>query len=101
MNFRPAFFAFLVAVAASCWSGAFAQQGAPAAVPPVPVDTTEAGEIAHNISLRSEHMKPMFDQVRVADWIAKGAPDAYTSQWSSLVQQNQLIQADMAALARR
>jgi hypothetical protein len=101
MNLRPALSAVLMAVVASCSSVVLAQQGAPASIPPVPVDTTEAGEIAHNISLRSEHMKPMFDQVHIADWIAKGAPEAYTSQWNSLVQQNLAIQADMAALARR
>ena len=43
----------------------------------------------------------MFDQVHVPEWIAKGAPEAYTAQWSSLVQQNLAIQADMAALAQR
>jgi hypothetical protein len=42
----------------------------------------------------------MFEQVHVSEWIAKGAPETYSSQWNSLVEQNQAIETDMTGIAQ-
>ena len=94
MPLRAVFFAIVIAVPA------MRAQAVPAAPRPVPIDSSEVPSIATKISERSEHLKPMFEQVQVADWIAKGAPETYTSQWNSLVEQNQAIEADMKAIAQ-
>ena len=41
----------------------------------------------------------MLEQVHVTEWVAKGAPEAYASQWKSLGEQNQAIETDMTAIA--
>jgi hypothetical protein len=41
----------------------------------------------------------MFEQIHVAEWIAKGAPETYTRQWRSLMEQNQAIETDMTNIA--
>lgn len=94
MLLRAVFFAIVIAVPA-----VYAQ---PAAVAPqrVPIDSSEVPSIATKISERSEHLKPMFEQVHIADWIAKGAPETYTSQWNSLVEQNLAIESDMTAIGQ-
>lgn len=95
MRFRPAFFV-LAAVAA------VAQQPEPSArlsIQALSLDPVDVGKIAGDISQRSERLKPLFAQVHPADWVAKGAPDAYISQWKSLGDQNTAIQTDMAAVA--
>jgi hypothetical protein len=42
----------------------------------------------------------MVQQLRVNDWVGKGAPDTYVKQWNSVLEQLQLIQADMSTLAQ-
>jgi hypothetical protein len=103
MRLRPAFFAVATAVFLACWFVMPAQQQTPtgsAAPAPVSLDPTEVPAIAGEISQRSEHLKPMFEQVHAADWTAKGAPEAYVSQWNSLVEQNQAIENDMTGVAQ-
>ena len=100
MRFRPAFYAVPIGVAAACWFGALAQQ------PEVPVahdtvDPVQVSTLAGRISARSERLKPVFDQVHPSEWVAKGAPEAYVSQWASLVQQNQAIIVDMTGVGQR
>lgn len=99
MRFRPVFFAILMAAVAACWLAVPAQQQAPPARDQIFVDSSEVPSIAAKISERSEHLKPMFEQVHVEEWIAKGAPQTYASQWKSLTEQNQEIEADMTGIA--
>jgi len=99
MHLRPALFATVLAVATACWFVVPAQQQT-ASADHVPVDSSEVPLLAGQISQRSEHLKPMFGEVHTADWVAKGAPEAYTSQWNSLTEQNRLIQNDMADIAQ-
>jgi hypothetical protein len=87
MRLLPVFFVILVATVAS------AQQAR------IPIDSSEVPSIATKISDRSEHLKPMFGQVHISEWIEKGAPETYNSQWNSLVQQNQAIETDMKDIA--
>ena len=98
MRLRPVFFAMLFA---ACWFALNAQQQtAPAAPQRIPIDSSEVPSIATKISERSEHLKPMFEQVHVADWVGQGAPETYASQWNSLVEQNQAIETDMTGIAQ-
>lgn len=94
MNLRPAFFAFLMAVVIACWVGVRAQQQTQA-------DPTQITEAATQIALRSEHLKPLFEQVHPTEWVAGGAPEAYVAQWNSLLEQNQAIATDMANIGQR
>jgi hypothetical protein len=87
MRLRPVLFAFLLAA-----FSAVAMQAQ--------VDSSEVPSLAAKISERSEHLKPMFGQVQVSEWIAKGAPETYDSQWKSLVEQNLAIVTDMANIAQ-
>jgi len=93
MSLRPVLFAALTILAMACWLGVGAQQ-------PVSPDPTQVTAIAGEISQRSEHLKPMFEQVHAADWVANGAPEAYVSQWRSLAEQNDAIVADMSGIAQ-
>lgn len=98
MRLRPALFALPLAVVTVCWFAVFARSQAPA--DRTPIDASEVTAIVGRISQRSEQLKPMFQQVRAADWVAKGAPEAYVSQWSSLREQNEAIEADMTAITQ-
>jgi hypothetical protein len=107
MRFPPALFAVLTAVAIACWFGLSAQQQTPVAVPadttpvaPVPMDPGDVSAAAKSIAERSAHLKPMLDEVHPPEWVAKGAPETYVSQWNSLKEQNQAIASDMAVIAR-
>ena len=76
------------------------QAPSPVTADSLPIDPTQVPAFTGEIAQRSEHLKPMFDQIHVADWIAKGAPQAYSAQWKSLLEQNQAIQDDMSAVAQ-
>ncbi len=98
MRLLPVFFAIAIAIVTVAGVAAQAQP-APATPERIPIDSSEVTSIATKISERSEHLKPMFEQVRVSDWVAKGAPETYTSEWNSLVEQNQAIETDMTGIA--
>lgn len=93
MRLRPAF------LAVACLFAVRAQQ-TPAPASHIPIDPADVSIIANDISLRSQHLKPMLEEVHAADWVAKGAPEAYLSQWRSLTEQNQAIQTDMTEIAQ-
>jgi hypothetical protein len=102
MRVRPPFLAVTLTAVTACWFAVHAQQSTPSPTPAshIPIDPADVTIIANDISLRSEHLKPMLEQVHAAEWVAKGAPDAYVAQWRSLTEQNQAIQTDMAAIAQ-
>jgi len=55
----------------------------------------------NGISQHMARLQPMLAQVRVKEWLAKGAPDAYVQQLASIGKEIQGIQSDMARLAQR
>jgi ABC-type transport system involved in cytochrome bd biosynthesis fused ATPase/permease subunit len=57
--------------------------------------------IFNAISQHMARLQPMLEQVRVKEWVAKGAPDAYLQQLASIGKEIQAIEADMARLAQR
>jgi len=100
MRLRSAFFALILVAFVSCWFAVRAQQqpvpqAQPIVIAPDYLDTSQVADFASQISQRSQHLKPMFQEVHPADWVAKGAPDAYTAQWQSLSVQNDAILNDM------
>lgn len=89
--------AFLSCVALGCvpvLSGQQAPQGS---------GMTDAQVIAifNGISQHMARLEPMLQQVRVKEWLAKGAPDAYVQQLASIGKEIQAIENDMARLAQR
>ncbi len=106
MHLRPALFACLLAISIACWFALPGQQQGPPAInippvnDPVILDPAQVTAIAAEISQRSEHLKPMLEQVHTAEWLSKGAPEAYVSQWRSLMEQNQAIENDMTAIGQ-
>src|SRR5215831_946174 len=100
MRIRSAFFALIAVAFASCWVVVRAQQQpvpaqGPIVIAPDYLDTSQVADLANQISQRSQRLKPMFQEVHPADWVAKGAPDAYIAQWNSLSEQNNAIVNDM------
>ena len=101
MHLRPVFFAILIAAAIAGWLPITAQPQSVAATPErILIDSSEVPSIATKIAERAEHLRPMFDQVHVSEWVAKGAPETYNSQWNSMVEQNQAIETDMTGIAQ-
>jgi hypothetical protein len=84
----------LAALIFSC--GAFAQQTSSS---PNLTDE-ELAAIFSRLSQRAGRIEPMLEQVHPNDWIAKGAPDTYLTQWNSTLEQFRAIQSDMSALAQ-
>ncbi len=56
--------------------------------------------IFNGISTHAARIEPMLRQLRPNDWVAKGAPDTYVTQWNSALEQIHAIQDDMSALAQ-
>jgi hypothetical protein len=71
--------------------------------PPPAAEMTDAQVVAifNGISQHMARLRPMLDQVRVKEWVSKGAPDAYVQQLASIGKEIQGIENDMARLAQR
>ncbi len=82
---------FVVGVQIAC-----AQQ-----VPVAPVQSDQqVGEMYGRIANNFARLRPMFDQVRAADWVAKGASETYITQVDSLRLQVVAVQREMDLLSR-
>ncbi len=57
--------------------------------------------IFNGLSQHAARIEPMLQQLRPNDWVTKGAPDTYVTQWNSALEQLKAIQSDMSALAQR
>jgi hypothetical protein len=53
----------------------------------------------NGISAHAARIEPMLQQLKPNDWVAKGAPDTYVTQFNSAIEQIHAIQSDMSALA--
>jgi hypothetical protein len=53
------------------------------------------------IAKHAARLEPMLGQVRPADWVAKGAPDTYVTQFNRTIGEIREIQTEMAALAQQ
>jgi hypothetical protein len=79
-------------------AGAWAQQAGPQ--PALPMTDEEVAAVFNRLSQGAVRMQPMLDQLHPTDWIAKGAPDTYLAQWTSVREQYHAIQSDMSDLAQ-
>ena len=70
-----------------------------AQTPPATADP-QVLEIFNGMSRHAARIETMLRQINPADWVAKGAPDAYVNQWNSELTQIQGIQNDMALLVQ-
>jgi hypothetical protein len=52
------------------------------------------------IGSRAARLQPMVEGIHAAEWVIKGAPDAYVAQQKSTLEQLAAVQADMSALAQ-
>ncbi len=100
MRVLPLFFALWMTLATTCGLPLEAQQTGTPSFEPVFLDPTQVTDIAGGIAKRSEHLKPILEQVNASAWAAKGAPEAYVPQWASLRQQNDAIIAEMADITQ-
>jgi len=67
-----------------------------AQAPGIPVEW-DVRTLAHNLDIQAQHLQPVLDQVHPEAWIAKGAPDAYVTQWkSSEAELRYLLQSSQA-----
>ncbi len=56
--------------------------------------------VANNVIGYAAHLQPMLQQIKPKDWIAKGAPDTYVSQWNSSMDQLKGLSAAAQAMAQ-
>lgn len=54
--------------------------------------------IFNGISQHAARLEPMLQQLKPKEWVSKGAPDTYLTQWNSMMEQLKAIQSDMSAL---
>lgn len=40
-------------------------------------------KLLDSLDLQAQHVKPIIDQVKPQTWVAKGAPEAYVTQWTT------------------
>jgi hypothetical protein len=65
-----------------------------------PIGDDEIAMTFAKISERAARLEPMLGQLHPADWVTKGAADAYIAQWNTTLSQFRAVQADMAGLSQ-
>jgi ABC-type transport system involved in cytochrome bd biosynthesis fused ATPase/permease subunit len=93
MRFPTAFLAF-------AWCALHAQQPTVPA-PAIAADQQQMVGMFNRLSQHALRLQPMLEQVRAADWVAKGAAETYVAQLGSARQQIQAIETDLADLTQR
>lgn len=56
--------------------------------------------IFSNISNHAAKVEPMLQQLKPAEWVSKGAPETYVTQWNASLQQLDGIRIDMARMGQ-
>lgn len=70
---------------------------APSASEPGVASEWDARKLIEALNMQAQHLKPLFDQVQPASWLAKGAPGSYVAQWDTAqAQLKYLIQSSDA-----
>ncbi len=87
-------FAILLTSTLLTCRGAFAQT---AETPAAGTIDQQILDIFNGMSRHAARIEPMLRQLKPADWVAKGAPDAYVNQWNSALIEVQGIQSDMSS----
>jgi hypothetical protein len=58
-------------------------------------------KLLESLDLEAQHLKPVVDQVKPEDWVAKGAPSAYVTQWKTAQAELRYLLSSSEALARQ
>jgi hypothetical protein len=58
-------------------------------------------KLLDSLDLEAQHLKPVVDQVKPEDWVAKGAPSAYVTQWKTAQAELRYLLSSSEALARQ
>jgi hypothetical protein len=58
-------------------------------------------KLLESMDLEAQHLKPVVDQVKPDDWMAKGAPSAYVAQWKTAQAELRYLLSSSEALARQ
>jgi Mg2+ and Co2+ transporter CorA len=82
-----------------CISPAFGQR-TPQATASALMGDAQVIAVFNAISQHMARLEPMLEQVRVKEWVAKGAPDAYVQQLQSTTREMHGIEDDMARMAQ-
>jgi len=98
----------LVFVSLSCLSLSLALGQTPDPAPPAPAPADQgvasewdARKLIDALNMQAQHLKPVIDQVQPADWVSKGAPDAYLAQWNTLQTQLKYLISSTEAFSRQ
>jgi hypothetical protein len=66
-----------------------------------PVSEDQIKAALAGVSQHAAKIEPMLRQLNPADWVAKGAPQTYVTQWNSALSEIQSIRIDMENLGQR
>ena len=58
-------------------------------------------KLLESLDLQAQHVKPIIDQVKPQTWIAKGAPQAYVTQWNSAQAELKYLLSSSEALSKQ
>ena len=61
----------------------------------------DARKLIDALTTQAQHLKPLIDQVQPTDWLSKGAPDAYVSQWNTTQAQLKYLISSSDAFSRQ
>jgi hypothetical protein len=73
----------------------------PAATEPGVASEWDARKMIEALNAQAQHLKPVVDQVKPADWQSKGASETYVAQWNSAQAQLKYLIASSDAFARQ
>ena len=57
-------------------------------------------KLLENLDLQMQHVKPIIDQVKPEAWVAKGAPKAYVTQWTTAQAELKYLLSSSDSLSR-
>jgi hypothetical protein len=58
-------------------------------------------KLLDSLELQAQHVKPIIDQVRPESWVAKGAPRAYVTQWTTAQAELKYLLSSSEALSKQ
>ena len=61
----------------------------------------DARKMIDALSTQAQHLKPVVDQVKPADWVSKGASESYVAQWNTVQAQLKYLISASEAFSRQ
>jgi hypothetical protein len=58
-------------------------------------------KLLDSLDLQAQHVKPIIDQVKPQAWVAKGAPQAYVTQWTTAQAELKYLLSSSEALSKQ